>query len=286
MTQPSLAAARPASWPPPLPLIGAKFLELRKRRILMSVTAAFTVATPIIFYGIRETYHLINPALYGPAGSRDALATIVTLMAQFGFIVAVMLGATAGTSDLTDGMFRHLVITGRSRLALYLARIPAGLSILVSLAAVGFTVTALATAFLGGPEPATVAAALPGDLFRSGLWFELYLVVGFTVGLGLGSLMGQRTVPVVLLTVWQIIITPALATHVLPHLINAQRLVVGVAMYQMKPAVLAAGVIVSPNGGEQLALPPMQTWAMTAVIAGWIVGWLAIGGWKMATRDA
>jgi len=37
-------------------------------------------------------------------------------------------------------MFRHLVITGRSRLALYLARIPAGLSILLSLAAAGFTV--------------------------------------------------------------------------------------------------------------------------------------------------
>src|SRR5215471_21696405 len=157
MTQPSLAAARPASWPPPLPLIGAKFLELRKRRILMSVTAAFTVATPIIFYGIRETYHLINPALYGPAGSRDALATIVTLMAQFGFIVAVMLGATAGTSDLTDGMFRHLVITGRSRLALYLARIPAGLSILLPLAAAGFAVTCLVTAFLGSPHVVVAA---------------------------------------------------------------------------------------------------------------------------------
>ena len=31
-----------------------------------------------------------------------------------------------GTTDLSDGMFRHLVITGRSRLALYLVRIPAG----------------------------------------------------------------------------------------------------------------------------------------------------------------
>jgi len=269
-----------------MPLIGAKCLELRKRRVLMSVTAAFTVATPVIFYGIREISHLSNPARYGPAGSPDALASVVTLMAQFGFIVAVMFGATAGTTDLTDGMFRHLVITGRSRLALYLARIPAGLSLLLSLAAAGFTVTALATAFLGGQQPARMVAALPGDLFRSGLWFELYLVIGFTVGLGLGSLVGQRTVPVVLLTVWQIIITPALATHVLPHLMNAQRLAVGVAMYQLKPAVLAGGVIVSPNGGEQLALPPMPTWAIAAVVTGWIIGWLAIGAWKMATRDA
>jgi hypothetical protein len=281
-----LAAARRGSWLPSVPMVGAKFLELRRHRVLMAVTTVFTIGTPVIFYGIREIYHLSDPARYGPAGA-DAFANVVTLMAEFGFIVAVMLGATAGTSDLTDGMFRHLVITGRSRLALYLARIPAALSILLSLAAAGFTVAALATAFLGGPEPASVAAALPGDLARSGLWLELDLAIGFTVGLGLGSLMGQRTVPVVLLTVWQIIITPALAGHVLPHLINAQRIVVGVAMDQLKPAVLAGGVTVGPTGGiGPAALPPMPTWAMAAVIAGWILGWLAIGAWKMATRDA
>ena len=286
MTAHNLAAARRGSWLPSVPLIGAKFLELRKRRVLMAVTAVFTVGMPVVFYGIREIYHLSDPAHYGPAGA-DAFANVVTLIAEFGFIAAVMLGATAGTGDLTDGMFRHLVITGRPRLALYLARIPAGLSILLSLAAVGFTVTALATAFLGGPEPASLAAALPGDLARSGLWLELDLIIGFTVGLGLGSLMGQRTVPVVLLTVWQIIITPALAGHVLPHLINAQRIVVGVAMDQLKPAVLAGGVTVGPAGGIQpTALPPMPTWAMAAVIAGWILGWLAIGAWKMTTRDA
>jgi hypothetical protein len=286
VTAHSLAAAQRGSWLPSVPIIGAKFLELRRRRVLMAVTAAFTVGTPVIFYGVREIYHLSDAARYGPAGA-GAFANVVTLIAEFGFVVAVMLGATAGTSDLTDGMFRHLVITGRSRLALYLARIAAGLSILLSLAAVGFTVAALATAFLGGPEPASAVAALPGDLARSGLWLELDLVIGFTVGLGLGSLMGQRTVPVVLLTVWQIIITPALADHVLPHLLNAQRIVVGVAMDQLKPAVLAGGVTVGPGGGIQpVALPPMPTWGMAAVVAGWILGWLAIGAWKMATRDA
>jgi hypothetical protein len=286
VTADSLAAARRGSWLPSVQMIGAKFLELRRRRVLTAVTAAFTVGTPVIFYGIREIYHLSDPARYAPAGS-GAFANTVTLIAEFGFIAAVMLGATAGTSDLTDGMFRHLVITGRSRLALYLARIPAGLSILLSLAAVGFTVAALATAFLSGPEPASVAAALPGDLARSGLWLELDLAIGFTVGLGLGSLMGQRTVPVVLLTVWQIIITPQLADHVLPHLINAQRIVPGVAMDQLKPATLAGGVTVGPTGGIQpAALPPMPAWAMAAVIGGWIFGWLAIGAWKMATRDA
>ena len=44
-------------------------------------------------------------------------------------------------------MFRHLVVTGRSRLALYLARIPAGLAIVVPLVAIGFTIVCAVCVF-------------------------------------------------------------------------------------------------------------------------------------------
>lgn len=287
MTQHSLAADRRGSWLPTVPMIGAKLLELRKRRTLMIVTVAFTIALPVIFYGIRLIYHLSDPARYAPAGAPNAFATAGTVMDEFGFIIAVALGATAGTADLTDGMFRHLVITGRSRLALYLARIPAGLSILLSLAAVGFTVACLVTAFLSSPLPAGAVTPSPGDMAAAGLWLELDLVIGFTVGLGLSSLMGQRTVPVILLIVLEIIITPALADHALPGFVNGERLVVGVAMDQLKPAVLAGGTTVGPGGGpRELHIPPMPTWAMITVIAVWVIGWSAIGAWKMTTRDA
>jgi len=288
VTQHSLTAVRRATWLPSLALIGAKVLDLRKRSVLMAITVAFTVGVPVIFYAIREITHLADPAHYGPAGATSAFATVVTLMAEFGLILAVLLGATAGADDLTDGMFRQLVITGRSRLALYLARIPGGLSILLPLAAVGYTVTALVTGFLNSPvapgEFIPSAGALAAALTEAGLWFGLYLIVGYTVGLGLAVLMGQRTVPVVLLIVWEIILTPALADHLIPHLVNVQRLIVGVAMDQLQPAPLASEHV-GPTGGK-FAIPPMPTWAMAAVIAGWIIGWLTIGAWKMATRDA
>lgn len=271
---------------PTLPLITAKVLDLRKRSVLKVVTVLFTVGLPVIFYGIREVYHLTDPAHNGPAGTQSAFATAVSLMVEFGFIVAVVLGATAGTDDLTDGMFRHLVITGRSRIALYLARVPAGLAILLPLAAVGFTVAALATGFLDTPlAPGTVTPSI-GAMVEAGLWFELYLIIGYSVGLGLGVLMGQRTVPVILLIVLEIIITPALASHALPHFVDGERLVVGVAMAQLKPAVLAGGSGLGPTSHGGFELPPMPIWAMAAVIVGWVVGWLALGAWKMATRDA
>jgi hypothetical protein len=158
VTPHSLTADRRTSWLPPVPLISAKLLDLRKRRALMTVTVAFTIALPVIFYGIRLIYHLGDSAHYAPTGAPNAFATAGTLMDEFGFIATAALGATAGAADLTDGMFRHLVVTGRSRLALYLARIPAGLSILGSLAAAGFTVACLVTAFLGSPH---TASAIP-----------------------------------------------------------------------------------------------------------------------------
>ena len=287
MIQPSLAAGRRGSWMPTWPLVAAKFMELRKRRTLIAVTVAFTVGLPVLFYGFRLAFHLTDPAHYAPAGAPSAFATTGILMAEFGFIAAVALGATAGTADLTDGMFRHLVITGRSRLALYLARIPSGLSILLSLAAAGFTVACLVTAFLNSPQAAGVVTPSPGAMADAGLWLELDLAIGFTVGLGLGSLMGQRTVPVILLIVLEILITPALADHALPGFINGERLVVGVAMDQLQPAVLAGGTTVGPGGGpRELHIPPMPTWAMITVIAGWIIAWSAIGAWKMTTRTA
>jgi hypothetical protein len=288
VTTHTIPSVRRVSWLPSLRHVGADVLELRRRRILMTVTVLFTVGVPVIFYGIREITHLVDPAHYGAAGGVGAIK-LVTLMAEFGFILAVVLGASAGTDDLTDGMFRQFVVTGRSRMALYLARIPAGLSILLSLAAVGYTVVILATAFLNTPHAAgqsiPSAGQLASVLTECGLWFALYLVIGFTVGLGLSVLMGQRTMPVVLLIVWQIILTPALADHVIPHFVNVQRLIVGVAMGQLQPAPLA-GANIGVTGGAAYSVPAMPTWAMGAVIAGWIVGWLALGAWKMTTRDA
>ena len=71
---------------------------------------------------------------------------------------------------------------------------------------------------------------------KIGLWIELYVGVGFIVGLGLGSLIGQRTVPIIMLIALEIIVTPILAAHVIPYFLDGQRLVVGIPLDQLRPA--------------------------------------------------
>jgi hypothetical protein len=132
-------------------------------------------------------------------------------------------------------------------------------------------------------------------MVKIGLWLELDVGIAFLVGLGFGSLTGQRTTTVIVLIAFEIIVTPLLAHSQLPYFIDGQRLIIGVAMDQLRPAALAAASGPGQGGGGggilfggrgAIGFPPMPTWAMISVILGWIVGWSGIGAWRMMTRDA
>jgi hypothetical protein len=118
----------------------------------------------------------------------------------------------------------------------------------------------------------------------TGLWICLEATIGFVVGLGLAALMGQRTVPVVLLVILELILTPIFSQHVVAHLVNVQRGIVGLAMAHIEPAGLPLP-FAGGGGPNDLLLPESRTVAVI-VIVGWLVVWTALGAWRMVTRDA
>ena len=352
----------------------------------MIALSLVTVGIPVVFLAIRLILHAVDPRSYGPAGGYDVYVGLVAgVLYLFGFIVSATLGATAGSVDLTEGMFRHLVVTGRSRLALYLARIPAGLAIIVPLVAIGLTVVdvvsvyAAPTSFsygnislpaqmsraglenwaaehaeevvcnfpvrfdeiggipdlpcFNGPGPragggrfgvvkrsgsvvlAPPAAQLPPTaseiralavriadqdypdyrriflypssslMVKTGLWIELEAIVGFMVGLGLSSLIGQRTVAVILMIVLEMIVTPIAGRVQIPHMTNLQRAVIGLATLHLEPGGLPQPFGGGGMSGQSLLLKESTTIAVV-VIAAWLVGWTVLGAWRMVRRDA
>ena len=358
-------------------MITTRFKELRKRRGLMIALIVVNIGLPTIFLVVRLLAHAFAPKSYGPAGGYDIYTNLVAgVMYIFGFIVAATLGCTAGSIDLTEGMFRHLVVTGRSRLALYLARIPAGLGIVLPLVAIGFAIVCtvcvsaapttlnyqgvnvpagLSLSGLetwagehpsqvicnfnydgpvnlpcgGGPggvgviinnpkgqgAPAPLSPAMekalavqiakqdysdysthflyPSDslMVKSGLWIELEAAIGFIVGLGLGSLLGQRTIAVILMIVLELILTPIVSTHIIPYMLNVQRGVVGLAMAHIEPGGLplvfgGGGGGGGPNPSGRALLVPESTTVAVCVIIAWLVVWTVLGAWRMMTRDA
>jgi hypothetical protein len=380
------------SWVPTWGMITTRFMELRRRRALMIGLIAVNIGIPVIFLAVRLITHAADPKSYGPAGGYDIFTSLVLgFLYVFGFIVAAVVGCTAGSVDLTDGMFRHLVITGRSRIALYFARIPAGLAIVISIVAIGYTIVCAVCVFAApaqlnydgvtvpqglsraaldnfaaahadevicnfnfdggpglnnpppsvpcgggqtsGPPPGSVVPTKGGGtitvplhtsqaqvrafaiavanqdyasysvqftapsisfMFDVGLWIALEATIGFIVGLGLASLMGQRTVPVILLIVLELILTPIFSRAVIAYMLNVQRSVVGVAMLHIEPHGLPApfgGGGGGPFGGgangvDRMLIRPESTLVSVIVIVAWIVFWTAIGAWRMRTRDA
>ena len=369
------------SWIPAWSMVTTRLMELRRRRGLMIALIAVNIGIPVVFLAVRLISHAVDPKSYGAAGGYSIFTTLVTgFMYIFGFMVAAVVGCTAGSVDLTEGMFRHLVITGRSRLALYLARIPAGLAIVISMVAIGYTIVCAVCVFAAptqlnyngvivaqglsrpaldnwaaahpdkvicnfnynGPNPppnvpcgngngpsgpAAVVKTPQGTIvpvhvtqaqirafaitmanqnysdYRAtflvpstslmidvGLWIALEAAIGFTVGLGLSSLMGQRTVPVILLVVLELILTPIFSRHIITHLVNLERGIVGVAMVHIEPGGLptpfgGGGPGGGGGGPGGLGLIPESALAASLVIVGWIVFWTAIGAWRMMTRD-
>lgn len=352
---------------PTFAMITTRLMELRRRRGLMITLILVTIGIPTVFLGIRLVLHAVAPKTYGPAGGYDIYTGLTSgALYTFGFIVAATLGATAGSVDLSEGVFRHLVVTGRSRIALYLARIPAGLAIIGPLVAVGFAIVCVVCVYaapttlrvngmtvpaglsqsqleswavehadevicrlpadnvnifvdcravFGGPA-GTGAKPGPGDLpsptqaelhaaaiqvadqnysfykgqflypsvplmIKTGLWLELEVLVGFLIGLGLGSLLGQRTVSVVLMIVLEIIITPIALRVQIPHFVNVQRAVIGVATAHLEPGQLP---LAFGGGGHDYRLTETTTTAVCVILA-WTLGWTAVGAWRMATRD-
>jgi hypothetical protein len=353
-------------------LIATRIMELRKRRGLMIALVLMTIGFPAVFLFIRFLGHAFWPRTSPPAGGDQIFGVLAAgFLPTFGFIAAATLGCTAGSRDLTEGMFRHLVVTGRSRVALYLARIPAGLAIVVPLVAIGYTILCAVCAFAAptvvtdngvnippglsragfanwagshaepvicnfdngpvpgdvdcpsGPGQASVSSATPGQaapapvealavkiasqqysgytgillspptsvIFEGGLWIELEATVGFILGLGLASLMGRRTGPVILLIMFQLILTPILSAPGISGLQDLQRSFVGLAVAHLEPSGLPmasgglAGVTGGVGGPGDTRVPESAAEAVCVIIA-WLAAATILGAWRMKTRDA
>jgi hypothetical protein len=271
LTEPT-APARPERRPF-LPLVRADLLKVRKNRSLVVTAAAMTIGAVIVAYGVLALLHAFNPAHHGPAGGIANLGHGVGLLGLIGSVSAVLIGATAGAGDLASGVFRELVVTGRSRLALFASRVPGGLALVAPLVAVAVGITAAATVGLAG-SLATPSAAL---LAKAAIWVVLEIAFYFAVALGLASLLGSRAQTIGILLAWRLAVTPILLS--IGALGVGRDVVPGAAFERLAPHVLNQYIRQGP------VVPMSVTAAITTVVLWTVVG-LGLGAWRTATRDA
>ena len=106
--------------------------------------------------------------------------------------------------------------------------------------------------------------------------------VGFIVGLGLGSLPGQRTVAVILMIVLEVVLTPIVIRARIPHMVNVPTRCGRSGDLDPEPGQLP---LTFGGGGHDYRVTESTTTAVCVILA-WLIGWTILGAWRMMTRDA
>ena len=246
-------------------LVQAELLKLRKRRGLLAATVVVTIVPVVVAYTVLSILHASNPAEYDPAGGIENFTASIELLTQIGVVAAILVGATAGAGDRGAGVFRELVVTGRSRLALFAARIPGGLAFLLPPVAVGFVVAATSAVLFTGEGQSPVAGM---SVVESAGWVGLVMLAAYLLALGVSSAFASRGTAIGILLGWQLAGAPILLAtgkldNVLPN---------------------AALSSIQPAEDAQLVTTSVST--AIAILVAWTLVPLAVGAWRTHTTDA
>jgi len=241
-------------------------LKLRRRRGMLAIAVLLTLGLVALVFAVTGIQHAGNPAKYGPAGGaanyRDGLSVIVLMS----LVVGVIVGGTAGTQDIESGVFRDLAATGRSRMALFGARVTGAWAIVLPI--VGVTAAALGalSVVLAGtaaaPGAATLLAGTAGLLAAGAL--------STAVAVGLSAVVGSRGPLIGILLAFFLAIEPLLAA--IGFLGNLRQGIPSVAIDRIGHMPI--------DGGVQLALG-----SAIAVAIGWAAIAIGLGAWKTKTRE-
>ncbi len=271
MTASEIAVQIPNPSHPHFRLERAELLKLRKSLGVWVPTAILTIGVIVVMYTAVELFHLSNSTKYGPAGGTLNFERALFLMGQIaGMIAAALVGAAAGTQDLSSNVFRDLVSTGRSRTRLYLARIPGGLAMLLPFVAVAYALAAVFSVVLAGGL-ATPSVTL---FVKAGLYVLFSASVVFVIALGLGSLVGSRAATISILIAYLLPVQAILRN--ISVLGRARDGLLSVAVERISP--------LPPPDPHDVIKMPLAT--SLIVLAFWVAIFGGLGLWRTQTRDA
>jgi ABC-type transport system involved in multi-copper enzyme maturation permease subunit len=253
----------------------ADFLKLRKKRGTLIWSLVLGLAPIVIYFVVRAIQHASDPAKHGPAGGLESFHDGLRLLGGllFGPLVAILIGVEAGTNDASAGVFRDLVVTGRSRLALFATRIPAALALCWTVVVSGYVLILLGTFIFasGQPTPDT-------SLILDGLGF-LLLATGVlcAVAVGFASLTTSKPASIIALIAWQLVAGPLIVS--IDSLGSARNLVLSQALAHFSP------LSIGDNGGRG-GVVSMSAGVAVLVIALWLVVFVGLGAWRTRTMDS
>jgi hypothetical protein len=248
-------------------LVRAEILKLVRRRGLMAWSALLTVGSVLITEIVLIVLHAVNPDHHGPAGGRTNLEAYAFLLSQLGAVTAILIGSAAGTQDVSNGVFRDLVVTGRPRKTLFDVRVPGALAVFLPILAIGFALAMAVVLALAGYNPTPSGSYVTHTI----AYILSFTVINLILAIGLAAFTSSRVVVGVLIA-WNSIVSHLLmAIHSLG---GARKFFDVAAAEHFSPAI---------NGGDKVAMSGITA---SLVLIGWALVAIVAGRWWTSRRDA
>jgi hypothetical protein len=229
-----------------LRLIEADVLKLRRRRGMVGVVAGILLIAVAAYYGVG--FALDKNTDF------DSAVGILALLAS---VAGAIFGATAGGQDIETGVFRDLVATGRSRTALFFARVPASWALALSM----LLAAVLAAALISQPPV--------GDIWRGTAQVLVGGALTSAVAVGLAAMTGRSGPVMGLVLTFQLGVAPLLAQI---EVLGDARLAI--------PAVAISRL----DGAEGL-VASLPLLGAIAIILAWAAAALAGGLYRTRTQE-
>jgi ABC-type transport system involved in multi-copper enzyme maturation permease subunit len=277
-------------------LVMAETLKLRKSRGLVIATILMTLGIGVLVILIPELYRVAHPSA-GFAGGQRGLQRIGIAVGFIGSIAAMLVGTAAGTGDLSTGIFRDMVATGKSRAALFGSRVPGALVYWLPLITFSYLVAALLDlAFSShsaiGPPARSLGSPAGAVSFFNGtvppmhqfvdwyLWILLYTGFVLLVSIGLSSWIGSRAITLGVLIPFQLFVAPILS--------NISQLgAVREILYPQSIGYLAPRAGPGAGAGHSFGVLVTSSLGIAwLVLVVWVILAIGAGLWRTLTRDA
>jgi hypothetical protein len=248
-----------------LRLIRADALKLRRRRGMLALCGFLTFGILALIFTVTGIQHAGNPLHNPPAGGFESYQHNMLLLMLMLLVVGAIVGATAGAQDLESGVFRDLAATGRSRLALFGARVPGAWAIVLPLAALAAAAVAVVSLTMadGVPAPTTamIVAGTAGALASGAL--------SAAMSVGLAALTGSKASVITAMLAFTLALAPLLSG--IEFLGDARRAIPTNALLRIGD---------TPDQAIHMGL-------LTAIVVclGWAGAALGAGAWRTRSRE-
>jgi hypothetical protein len=253
-------------------LVSAEFLKLRRRTGIVLAAFGLTVVPGLIMV-------LVTGSGDADTGGLRAFSDHVGIIASLSIVASILVGATLGTSDVSTGVFRDLVVTGRSRLDLFAARAPAGLALVLASCAAGYLLVVLTAYQSAGGVPTgldELGTIAPGTglVLQTAAWLVLVCVSSFALAFGVSSLFDSAAGSIATLLALWLVVTPLVQS------VDALDWLSDALVISGLDRLMPDGLVVRPEN-----LLPSLTGSI-AVLVAWAAVPLLAGAWRTLTRDA